>query len=75
MKKALLSAVLFALCGLLRADLVENFAPPREFHGKATEFVTLARDWRLDPRRGATFVVTGRYFPERKPPTYHNMAA
>ena len=64
MKKLWVLFVLFALGGALRADIVREFAPPLAFDG--SKAVEIAKDYKLDPVRGATFIFTGKYDQKSK---------
>ena len=64
MKKLWALFVSFALGCVLRADIVREFTPPLAFDG--SKAVGIAKDYKLDPVRGATFIFTGRYDQKAK---------
>ena len=70
--KTSLSLLIFAvLCGTLHAELDRKFSPPLELDGK--QALVLDEKYKFDPLRGATFIFTGRYQPEKIRRNY-NMA-
>ena len=70
--KILFSLLIAAvLCGTLHAELDRKFSPPLELDGKKA--LVLDEKYQFDPLRGATFIFTGRYTPEKIRRSY-NMA-
>ena len=71
MKK--LFSLLFSavLCGALSAELDRQFSPPLDLDGKKA--LVLDEKYKFDPLRGASFIFTGRYIPEKVRRNY-NMA-
>ena len=71
MKKLFSLLTAAVLCGTLHAELDRKFSPPLELDGKKA--LVLDDKYKFDPLRGATFIFTGRYIPEKVRRNY-NMA-